>query len=342
MGQQSLIIVALSSLLVGMSVLGFMGAWDFSNETTASMFEREQALNITRSGINLAISNLRHQKTWRTGFNNLSVTGGTVSVRVIDLGVDTVRITSVGTINGVNHRSVVEVKLSSIFPNVESALTIFGDSVEFHNDGKAFQIDGRDYLPDGVTLGTAQSVKGIGVQSSKLQADLIKHLDPKVNGNILGSGGTPSIGPFSGSNLPTLQKFYKDRATIVLPAGKYTANSVFGTLDKPEIVYVPGDLDWKGNIMGAGILVVDGKLEMGGNIQWQGIILSLSGDVTIELGGSGNPSVIGTVWVGNTSSSGVTNVKVNGSPSIRYSYLTLSKVLANLGLLDVEVIKYWE
>ncbi len=126
MGQQALIIVALSSLLVGVSVLGFMGAWDYSNETTASLFEREQALNITRSGVNLAISRLRQQKTWRTGFSNFAVSGGSVSVRIVDMGLDTVRITSVGTINGVQHTSVLEAKLSSIFPTVESALTVFG------------------------------------------------------------------------------------------------------------------------------------------------------------------------------------------------------------------------
>jgi hypothetical protein len=68
----------------------------------------------------------------------------------------------------------------------------------------------------------------------------------------------------------------------------------------------------------------------------------MSGDVTIELGGSGNPHILGTVWVGNSSTSGVTNVEINGNPSIRYSYIALATILGNLGLLDVEIIKYFE
>ncbi len=342
MGQQSLIIVALSSLLLSISVLGIMGGWNFSNETTADLFEREQALNVSRSGVNKAVSVLRKQKTWRAGYSNLPVAGGTVSVRIVDIGLDSVRILSAGTVNGVTHRSIVEAKLSSIFPNVESALTIFGDSVEFDNDGKSFLIDGRDYMPDGKTMGSAPAVSGMGLQSGKIADDIIKNLDPKIHKNIDGSGGTPSVGTFNTKNLQVLRDFYAGLATRTLPAGKYADNAVFGTLAAPEIVHVPGDLEWNGTITGAGILVVDGKMQLSGNIQWSGIILCLAGDVTIELGGSGNPQILGTTWVGSKSTTGVTNVHVNGNPSIKYSYLTLQTVLANLGLLDVEIYKYYE
>lgn len=345
MGQQALIIVALSSLLVGVSVLGFMGAWDYSNQTTASMFEREQALNITRSGVNLAVSTLRQQKTWRTGYTGLSLAGGSVSVRITDLGPDTVRITSAGTINGVTHTSVVEAKLSSIFPTVESALTVFGDSVEVTADGKAFLIDGNDHKIDG-TPGTYPAVEGIGVQSMQSVADVKKQLDSASGGSIasrvIGEGGTGSVGSFSTSNLSSLHTFYKSIATILLPAGKYADNRVLGTLDRPEVVYVPGNLEWSGTISGAGILVVDGQLIMKGKIEWKGIILAMSGDVTISLGGTGTPSILGTIWVGNTDPTKVTRVNVTGNPTVAYSYMTLMTILGNLGLLDVEIFKYYE
>ncbi|MCB2204185.1 hypothetical protein KQI65_05500 [bacterium] len=342
MGQQSLIIVALSSLLLSISVLGIMGGWNFSNETTAELFEREQALNVSRSGVNMAVSKLRKQKSWRAGFANFPVAGGEVSVRVVDLGPDTVRIMAAGTVNGFTHRADVEAKLSSIFPNVESALTIFGDSVEFSNNGTAWDIDGRDYLEDGVTLGPSPPVSGIGVQSSETVEDLKAMIDPNVHPNITGAGGSPSLGTIGTSNLATLHDFYRDRATVKLPAGKYADNSVFGTPKAPEIVYVPGDLEWTGVISGAGILVVDGQLIMKGKVSWKGIILSMSGDVKIELGGTGTPSILGTVWVGNTSPSDVTHVHVDGNPSLKYSYTTLMTILGNLGLLDVEIYKYYE
>ncbi|PLX23218.1 MAG: hypothetical protein C0600_15660 [Ignavibacteria bacterium] len=342
MGQQSMIIVVLSSLLLSISVFGIMSGWNFSNETTAELFEREQALNITRSGVNMAVSKLRKQKTWRTGFDEVRVAGGSVSVGVQSLGLDTVRIISVGTINGFSHQAEVVAKLSSIFPNVESALTVFGDSVEFHNDGKSFLIDGRDYMPNATGFGPYPPVSGMGVQSEKIVKDLKSHLDPKIENNFQGAGGVPSIGSFSPSDLAALHKFYADRATTTLPPGAYAYNGVFGTLDDPEIVYVPGDLEWNGTIKGSGILVVDGKLQLSGNIAWDGIILTLSGDVTIELGGTGNPHILGTVWVGNTDPSNITDVTITGNPSIKYSYLTLMTVLGNLGLLDVEILSYYE
>ncbi len=342
MGQQSLIIVTLSSLLLSISVLGIMGGWNFSNETTADLFEREQALNVTRSGINLAVSKIRKQKSWRTGYSNFSVAGGTVSVRVVDLGPDTVRITSAGTVNGVTHKAIVEAKLSSIFPNVESALTVFGDSVEFTNNGTAWNIDGRDYLPDGITLSGGPAVHGVGVQSGETVTDLKNMINPMVYPNINGKGGTPSLGTINTSNLDALHKFYSERATITLPAGKYADNTIFGTMDNPEIVYVPGDLEWTGVISGSGILVVDGQLIMKGKVRWQGIILSMSGDVKIELGRTGTPSILGTVWVGNKSTSDITHVHFDGNPSIKYSYTALMKILGNLGLLEVEIYKYYE
>jgi hypothetical protein len=342
MGQQSFIIVALSSLLLSVSMLGFLGMWDYSTETTASLFEREQALNVARSGVNMAVSKLRRQKTWRDGFNNFPVSGGAVSLRVTDIGIDTVRIQSQGIVNGVPHTILVEAKLSSIFPNVESALTVFGDSVSFTNSGTAWDVDGRDWNIDG-TSGSAPPVHGIGVQTSKAAGDVKDQLIKNgVEDRVWGTGGQPSVGTFGASDLESLQNFYKARRTILLPAGKYASNSVFGSIAAPEIVHVPGDLEWTGTISGAGILVVDGQLIMKGKVHWSGIVLSLAGDVRIELGGSGTPSILGTVWVGNTDPKKVTNVHVNGNPSVRYSHETLSAILANLGLLDVEIIKYYE
>jgi hypothetical protein len=338
MGQQSLIIVALSALLLSISVFGIMGGWGASTETTADLFEREQALNITRSGVNLAVSKVRREKMWRTGFTNLRVAGGSVSVRIRDLGVDSVEITSVGTINGVSHTSIVEAKLSSIFPNVESALAIFGDSVEFDNSGKTFLIDGRDYNIGGATLGPNPTVDGSG----KIADDVEKHMDPLVKHLVEGAGGAPSIGPFEAQNLDVLQKFYKDRATMTLPAGKYAGNYALCTIDNPQIVHVPGDLEWAGTITGAGILVVDGGLTMKGTIRWEGIVLVMSGNVNIEFDALGSPEIIGTIWVGNNDVSGITKVKVNGNPQIKYSYNTLTTVLQNLGLLEVEIYKYYE
>ncbi|MBR9976983.1 MAG: hypothetical protein KFH87_02760, partial [Bacteroidetes bacterium] len=271
--------------------------------------------------------------------------GGSVTVRIEDIGEDTVRVIAAGRINNVTHNSMLEAKLSSIFPTVESALTVFGDSVEVTSDGKAFLIDGNDYNIDG-SKGSAPAVEGIGVQSDKAVQDVKEQLENADGGSIsdrvIGKSGVGSVGSFSSSNLSELHTFYKELATITMAAGKYSDNRVIGSLEQPEIVYVPGDLEWGGTITGAGILVVDGQLIMKGKIEWKGIILTMAGDVKIELGGSGTPNILGTVWVGNNTSAQVTNVHLSGNPGLRYSYQTLTTILSNLGLLEVEIIKYYE
>ena len=343
MGQQSMIIVLLGSLMLSFSVFGFMGMWNSSGDTVVDQFEREQAYNVATSAVNLSLSNLRVNKFWRSGFSNLGVANGTASLRVIDVGKDTVKIDAVGTYNGVEHRVSCVAKLRSIFPTVNSALAVFGDSVNFTNSGKAFSIDGRDHNAD-FTLGPNPAVDGIGAETSKVADDIKKQVTTNgVEDLIIGkTGAIPSVGTFPKMSLQELRDYYAALKTMTVAAGKYSGNAIFGTLAKPEIVHVPGNLEWDGIITGCGILVVDGSLSLKGKITWYGIVLTLAGDVKIDMGGSGTPRILGTTFVGNKGGMVSTNVNVNGNPSLMYSYSVIQTVLANLNLLRVEVIKYWE
>jgi hypothetical protein len=150
------------------------------------------------------------------------------------------------------------------------------------------------------------------------------------------------VGVFTNVDLINLRNQYRSLATMEIPPGSYTGNAIFGTVDAPQVVHVGGDADWNGTISGAGILVVDGDLKLAGNITWKGIVITVSGDVTMDLGGSGNPNLWGTTWVGSDVSSKITNLNINGNPSIKYSYEIIQQVLANLDLLAVEVISWYE
>jgi hypothetical protein len=349
MGHQSLMLVLLASLLVGLGTFTFMDSWDSSTRTTTSQFMQEQALNVSHAGVNLAISKLRLDKTWRTGFNSFAVANGRCTLTVTDIGLDSVRLVSSGVYSSGRrdsavHRSVVRAKLTSIFPVVESALTVYGDSVIFSNAGKSFSIDGHDYLSNGTTLGTHSSVYGMGVYTQKI-ADGVKKtiVDGGVSDNVDGKGTKPSVGLFTNKDLITeLRDMYKDLRTITLPAGKYSGNATFGTLTNPEIVYVSGDLDWTGKIAGSGILVVDGDLIMKGTVEWKGIIIALSADIDLYLGGSGTPNLLGTTFVGTSTPGKITKVRINGNPYIRYSYEVLQNILARLNLLQVEILSWYE
>lgn len=342
MGQQAIIITVLASVLLTFTIFSLMTGLGDSSATVGTQFNDEQALNVATSGVNQAISRLRQEKKWRGGYSKLSIANGTCNLTLSDVGVDSVQITSVGSYGGTTHRSVARVKLSSIFPTVTSALTVFGDSVSVTNSGKAWLVDGNDHTVDG-SAGTHKPVDGIGVQSSKSATDVKAQLKANdVEANVQGKSGAPSVGTFPNMDLAKLHEFYKSIYTIKMVPGKYADNRVFGSLTSPEIVYVPGSLEWAGTITGYGILVVDGALALKGKVAWYGIVLTMSGDVTLELGGSGTPSLIGTTFIGSSSTSKITNVKVNGNPTVAYSYDILEAVMQNLGLLQVEVYSYWE
>jgi hypothetical protein len=341
MGHQSFLLVLLASILLSMAIFTFMQVWSRSTQGVTNELEMQQALNVATSGVNQAISKLRHEKTWRYGFHDKQIAGGSCTLTLTDLGIDSIRIVSVGNVGHASHTSTVVVRLASIFPSVESSLTVYGDSVNFINSGKSFLIDGRDHNPDG-TLGTHPPVSGLGVihpaTESYLESDLAAR---GIGANIMGAGGAPSVGTFPANNLIDLRNMYRDIATMTLPTGSYSGNAIFGTAAQPEILYVPGNLDWHGNITGAGILVVDGKLAMYGKIVWLGIVIAVSGDLTLDIGGTGTPTIIGTCLVGNSVSS-TTTVRVNGNTTLQYSYDTLVTILSNLDLLAVEVLSWWE
>ena len=344
MGHQTLLIAIVASLFLSGAILVLMGNWQASSGAVGSQFEREQALNVSNSGIALALSKLRNDKSWRTGFNNLAMSNGRCTLTVTDIGKDSVQIISNGQYGAGNHRSIVRAKLFSVFPVVESALTVYGDSVNFSNAGKSFHIDGHDYLEDGTTLGPNDAVYGMGVNKQKTVDQLKKTVtDDGVAANIDGKGGTPSVGLFTNKEVfDSLHAMYRSLATIRLPSGKYSNNAVFGSMSSPEIVHVPGNLEWTGTIAGCGILVVDGDLIMKGTITWKGIVIAMSADIDLYLGGVGTPNIIGTTFVGTNVSGKITNVKLNGNPYFRYSNNVLQNVLAKLNLLQVEVISYFE
>ena len=344
MGQQTFILTLVASFLLSAGIFVLVENWGSSSGTVGSQFEQQQALNVSASGVTLTLSKLRLNKTWRSGYSNLSLSNGSCSVKIEDIGLDSVRIISVGKYGNATHTSIVRAKLFSIFPVVESALTMYGDSVTFSNAGKAFSIDGRDTKEDGVTLGTHSPVYGMGVYQQKTVDQLKKSLtDGGVAENVNGKDGTPSVGLFTNKDLiDSLHLMYKKLATITLPAGKYSGDATFGTPTAPEIVYVPGNLEWTGTITGYGILVVSGDLIAKGTVTWKGITIAYSADMDLELGSSGTPNFLGTCFIGTADTKKITNVHFNGNPYCKYSYDVIQNVLTKLNLLQIEIISYYE
>jgi len=343
MGHQALILVMLSTLLLSTAIVGFTGEWQTSNDTVTDQFTGEHALNVANSGVNLAISELRRDKDWRAGFSSLAVGGGDVSVTVTDIGKDSIRLVAVASYSDTSRTVVTTLRIASIMPVIEAALSIYGDSVIVNNAGKAFAIDGRDYKSNGFTLTANPPVWGIGVEHESIDSYLTtKIVSGKISSNVVGKGSNPSVGLFKSDSLDLIFEMLRDMATLTLAPGKYAGNSAIGTLDVPEIVYVNGDMQWAGDTKGAGILVVDGHLQFSGNVQWQGIVIARASGTFIDFGSNGNPRIIGAAIVGNKNGLHLPTVKINGNPSAIYSSEAISTVLENLDMLKVQVMTYYE
>ncbi len=342
MGNQSFVIVVLGTILLTMTIVNFSSVWVKSTQTASSEIEVQQALNVASSGVNMALSRLRQNRAWRTGFSDLSIANGECDVTVVDCGTDSIRITSTGRCGDVEHTSSLIVCFTPIIPAVTGAVTIYGDSVAFDNSGKSFAIDGRDHRIDG-SLSGGTALNGISVEEThserSVEAKLIKG---KVGSNVTGSGSAPSVGTVTLTSLLSLRDQLRAMATVNLPAGHTSGNAVYGSMAAPVIAYIPGDARWTGNITGYGILVIDGNLEMGGNCEWHGLVVSVSHDRDAYLGGSGTPLIIGAAIVGNDETNGITNLHVNGTPDFLYSAATLSTIYDNLNMMDIAVSSYWE
>jgi len=108
MGQQMFIIALLASFLVSIAIIQLREVWDDSSDIAMDQFQQEQVLNLSSSGVNMAISRLRQSKTWRAGYSDVQLfNGGYINVIVEDIGVDSVRITSVGSMGEASHTAIV-------------------------------------------------------------------------------------------------------------------------------------------------------------------------------------------------------------------------------------------
>ena len=162
------IIIVVTGIIIISSII-FYNIEASSTKITANFndyFLRQSAQNIAQSGVNLALRQLGTDRTWRTGFTNLSMLGGVVNVNARDTlyhGVNSIVIQSTGT---VEIGSKLETQAVSI------AYTYFPPS------GKPLTVKGL------VTLNGSNAVNG------NIDIDARDH---DLNGNVIAGQGTYAI-----------------------------------------------------------------------------------------------------------------------------------------------------
>jgi hypothetical protein len=241
---------------------------------------------------------------------------------------DMVEVTSTGFADGVVRTVRVTLLARYVDPKVGSATYIADPLADMKLNGNAFLISGVDVTAARVPTGLR--VPGIGVAGDP--AWIKAQISKQQSGNVVGSGGVPSVYQVSALDLRELIDAGARAANVTLPSGsaiKPSAPGAWGTLEAPCIAYGTGSVHISGGAQGAGILIVDGDLKITGGFQWYGLVI-VRGEIVFA-GGGGGKMVTGAVIVEKDLRTGTTSneieLTISGTVDILFSKQTIAAVM---------------
>lgn len=300
------------------------------------------ARNTSNSGMERAINRIMDDPAWRTDAGPWTVQFGDwpVVITSVDnstdpsLGANEVRITAICEINGAVEQSIALLQRGEgiPIPEVEGAMGVFTENLNFSVSGSAFLITGNDTNPNG-TAGSGAPLPGMTVSSLAAYTEIMTSLNPAQRNRVQGSGGTPAVSLDPTMDEDALQAFFD--AIIANPdeyyAGNHTASGAgsLGTPENPKIIVVDGSLEVR-NATGAGILIIteSGSLDARGNFDnYQGLIL-IQGNADMT---RGRINIYGAMMFGGNNPSLQIDIDFRGNVGVHYSStaLQVAQTLAN-------------
>jgi hypothetical protein len=363
------IIIVVTGIIIISSVI-FYNIEAASTRITANFNDywlRQNAQNIAQSGVNLALRQLTNNRTWRTGFSNLAMLGGSVSVSATDTvyrGISSVMIRSVGTVES---GSSLQTQATSIaytyFPasfkpiDVKGLLTINASNSINGN----ITLDARDHdLAGNIIAGQgtyAVSTTGpsftLGSGAAKVGGtvggiDLAPN-NPAPAGTVLlnqpppagGFPGTPDSA-LGGSTYGYSEGTLKAIALSGVGGSQYVTDpsKLKYPLSGVTYVEVPAGSPWipASPVTGGGLLIVHNATKNASLKNMDGVFKGLViGDNIEHLHGT----VLGAIITLTPAPSG--NVLGNGNASIMYSDAAIKGATGFLtGASNPKVIGWWE
>ncbi len=327
MGRMLLILIMGGGMLFSLANLNINNSIVNMSTNTIQEYEKTQAKDFARSGIDIAIKNLTIDTTY-TGDYNKALTNGSVTIIVENTTsqfyngnnvslVSARLITSIGFVGGQTDtiRTVIQLPTSSSNPVVPPFLnyavamggnmTLNGNvSIRDNNNPQLnanihtnsnFQMNGNNTITGFLTYsGTATSNP-----SSRLKTNIVPNQNPQ---NLPSTSQAPNV------NMPSFNPDnYKGQAGQTYSSNANLNGEItLGTKSNPEIIYVNGDLNLSGNttISGYGMFIVKGNILVNGNVT-----TNSSDDNESEDNSSSVNSSVGLYCTGDLNANG--NVKLN-------------------------------
>lgn len=339
MGRASIIWVLGFSILFGTTRTSVQRTMLDTMRNVVADYERMAARNIANTGVYIALQTVSQNNQWRSGFNDMSFSGGSYGVTVQDstadpsLGSSRLRLIGTGQYGDASHTVRVVIEGENQMPPVPGAVAINSDSTTFSLAGNSFNIDGRDTNVNG-TPGPGPDLWGLAVSNAGDSSRCVAQ--PRSN-RILGSTSAPSVGVSTDlPDLEALAQWLRRRADYDLPTGSYNAVT-WGTFASPAIVYIDGNGSIAGNSSGAGILVVNGNLKLAGTFSWQGLVIVFGTNLTVDTT-VGTPNIYGALLV----QADTAFLDVKGNVNIIYSSQTIENAQNKLDVHFYRLVSWWE
>jgi len=334
MGRATIIILLGFSIITSFIILKLNANSKEGLTTTVDHYENTSARLIANSGVEIYLEKLRRDKDLVGNFSNINLDGGEYSISIS--GPDTFRtITSIATLGGTTHTSIVEARRFPVkLPKINAAVYIEADTLALNLNGN-MNIDGNDYLMNG-TPGPESPLPGIGVDDAPDSSFIIDNVKPKIAGEIDGYGGTPSVWTINDNiDWLALAKELIFSADTTLVTGTYTQAS-FGTPAEPIITFVNGNVDFT-DATGYGVMVINGNANMSGNFKYYGIVIVYD-QSTIRCQTIGNNGIYGaTILVGKEVS-----IESQGNSTFYYSSEAINLAKLKLKSSRFEIVSWWE
>ncbi len=256
----------------------------------------------------------------------------------------TVAIRATGTLGQATR--TIDALVTKTYALGDAPIAIRGAEANSGFTGDKFKIDGNDYFynPDtGSWQTTGEIGLGLSVPNDSLQAQVVSALSGQQQNNIIGQGGTPSVGistSFPSDAITDLANALCDAT----PAGSQmtidlsqtlsmNGDTTWGNRTTPQIHCVTGSgtpsapaiLDFAGNFSGAGILVVrNAQLVASGAFHYEGLIINSGNDVGVRIRGGGDKEIYGAVMINELNHDAQLELEATGAVTFRASSSALA------------------
>lgn len=207
---------------------------------------------------------------------------------------DMLEVTSTGRYDGAARTVRVTLLARYETPSVPAATYFASPNAGATFNGNAFRISGFDIDLKGNPTGLVAPGIGVNGDPSYIQ----NQIKVQQEGNVIGSGGTPSVVQVSSIDMQELIEEGARSHNVALASGsavKPENEGDWGTLETPAIVYGSGDVHISSGAVGSGLLIVNGSLTISGSFTWRGLLI-VRGQVYLK-GGGGTKQIFGSLVV---------------------------------------------